>query len=60
MDIQVAIDQAGRSASDSLYNKDWVVEKLKRGREREWERKVEGGEMLRIKKGSIIIIDERG
>ena len=32
--------------------------KLKRGREREWERMVEGGEMLRIKKGSIIIVDE--
>ena len=31
--------------------------KLKRGREREWERKVEA-EMLRIKKGSIIIVDE--
>ena len=45
VDIQVAIDLAGRSASDSLYNKEYCRGKLKRGRVRdqEWRRKAEGG-----------------
>ena len=43
VDTQVAIDLAGHSASDSLYNKDRVEGKLKRGREKELRRKAEGG-----------------